>query len=199
MGRLATWLVSLSGFGYKEAHEFAYWNSRGYVSINSSFPKTGFIHGKFLFIDERVTIYRAKSGGSIILGDQVAILRDSILETELGGTIEIGDGTWIHQKCILAAAAAAIKIGKSVMIAARCSFYPHNHSIEANIPISKQPLYSKGPIIIGDNAWLGTGVIVLSGVTIGEGAVIGAGAVVNKNIPANAVAFGAPARVVKMR
>jgi acetyltransferase-like isoleucine patch superfamily enzyme len=199
MGRLATWLASLSGLYYKDALELAYCNSGGYIAFSASFPTSDFILGKFVFIDKRVTIFRAKSGGPIILGDKVAILRETILETEQGGTIEIGDSTWIHPKCNLAAAAAAIKIGRNVMIAAGCSFFPHNHSIEPNIPIAKQPLYSRGPIIIGDNAWLGTGVIVLSGVTIGEGAVIGAGAVVTKDIPANAVAFGVPARVLKMR
>jgi maltose O-acetyltransferase len=54
------------------------------------------------------------------------------------------------------------------------------------------------PIVIHDNAWLGGGVIVLAGVTIGENSVIGAGSVVTKDIPANAVAVGNPARVIRM-
>lgn len=53
------------------------------------------------------------------------------------------------------------------------------------------------PIIIGDNVWLGGGVIVCPGVTIGDNSVIGAGAVVVKDIPASAVAVGNPARVVR--
>ncbi len=65
--------------------------------------------------------------------------------------------------------------------------------------IRKQPLQSKGPIIIEDDAWLGFGAIVLSGVHIGKGAVIGAGAVVTHDVPEGAVAVGSPARVVKMR
>lgn len=199
MGRLATWIASLAGINYKNAIELVYYNKGGYIAPSAEFPKLGFFPGKFVFIDKRVTIFREKSGGPIVLGDQVAILRDSILETEHGGSIEIGNGTWIHPKCNLAAAGEKIKIGAGVMIAARCSFYPHNHSIEPDIPIAKQPLSSKGPIIINDNAWIGTGVIILSGVHIGEGAVIGAGAVVTSDIPANAVAFGVPARVVKMR
>ena len=62
-----------------------------------------------------------------------------------------------------------------------------------------QGVYTKGPISIGDNSWLGTGVIVLDGVTIGNAAVIGAAAVVNKDIPPNAIAFGIPAKVKKNR
>ncbi len=53
------------------------------------------------------------------------------------------------------------------------------------------------PITIGDNVWLGGGVIVCPGVTIGDNSVIGAGAVVTKDIPADVVAVGNPARVVR--
>jgi acetyltransferase-like isoleucine patch superfamily enzyme len=86
-----------------------------------------------------------------------------------------------------------------VQIAPYCAFYPYNHSFKPGEPIVRQPLQTKGDIIVGDDVWLGTGVIVLDGVTIGKGAVIGAGSVVTKSIPADAIAFGVPARVVKMR
>lgn len=53
------------------------------------------------------------------------------------------------------------------------------------------------PITIGDNVWLGSGAIVLAGVTIGENTVVGAGAVVTRDLPANVVAVGNPARVIR--
>jgi maltose O-acetyltransferase len=53
------------------------------------------------------------------------------------------------------------------------------------------------PITIGDNVWLGGGVIVCPGVTIGDNTVVGAGAVVTRDLPANVVAVGNPARVVR--
>jgi virginiamycin A acetyltransferase len=58
---------------------------------------------------------------------------------------------------------------------------------------------SKGPIIIEDEVWIGTGALILSGVKIGRGAIVGAGAVVNKEIPPYAIAAGNPAKVIKFR
>lgn len=68
-------------------------------------------------------------------------------------------------------------------------------------PLEPQPrrdkLEAARPITIGDNVWIGGGAVVLPGVTIGDNSVIGAGAVVTKDVPANVVAVGNPARVVR--
>jgi len=58
---------------------------------------------------------------------------------------------------------------------------------------------SKGPVVIGNNVWIGDAAIILSGVNISDGAVIGAGSVVTRDIPPFAVAVGNPARVIKKR
>lgn len=61
----------------------------------------------------------------------------------------------------------------------------------------KRPIYSKGPVIIGDNVWIGDKATILPGVTIGDGAVIAANAIVTKDVPAYCVAAGNPARIIK--
>jgi maltose O-acetyltransferase len=90
---------------------------------------------------------------------------------------------------------AKITIGNDVQIG------PNVQLLTATHPIEPGPRRDKWegskPIAIGNNAWLGGGVIVCPGVTIGENTVVGAGAVVTKDLPANVVAVGNPARVVR--
>jgi len=92
-----------------------------------------------------------------------------------------------------------IEIGCGVQIAPNCAFYSYDHSFAPGRPIAGQPIRTKGGIVIGDDAWLGFGVVVLDGVKIGNGAVIGAGSVVTRDVPPETIAVGAPARVVKRR
>jgi maltose O-acetyltransferase len=74
-------------------------------------------------------------------------------------------------------------------------FLTPTHPIDADLRRAK--FEAAEPITIGNNVWLGGGVIVLPGITIGENTVVGAGAVVTKDLPANVVAVGNPARVIR--
>jgi acetyltransferase-like isoleucine patch superfamily enzyme len=184
---------------YKKAGSLATLSPSGYISTKAVIEHPDIRLGKQIFIDERVVFNKMKNGGPVVLEDRVTILRDGIIETGDWGGVHIGEGTYIHPGCQLIAYKSDIVIGSRVMIAPNCSFYPHDHGTKPNIDIIDQPLVSKGPIRIDDNAWLGTGVIVLGGVSIGAGAVIGAGSVVTKNIPKNAIAFGRPAKTIRLR
>lgn len=77
----------------------------------------------------------------------------------------------------------------------------HGNSINEDLKVrpSIRQLYSKGPIIIGNNVWIGDGVVILSDVSIGDGCIIGANSVVTHSIPAGCVAAGVPARVIKTK
>lgn len=88
---------------------------------------------------------------------------------------------------------AAIYIGNNVLIGPNVTMATAGHPIEPNL--RKRALQFNLDIHIGNNVWLGAGVIVLPGVTIGDNTVIGAGSVVTKDIPANTVAVGNPCRV----
>lgn len=199
-GRFATRLATWFAPPYKEgALVLAKMNKGGYIAPSATLYHRDIQFGANVFMGDRVIIFQARNGGPVKLGDRVCILRDTIIETGDSGSITLGADVYIHPRCQLNAYIAPIEIGCGVLIAANCSFYPHDHGIAPEQPIRDQPLETKGPIVIGDHAWLGTGVTVLGGVEIGKGAVIGAGSVVTKNIPDGAIAFGVPARVVKMR
>ena len=93
-----------------------------------------------------------------------------------------------------------IRIGSDVMMGPECMIYTINHmTSRTDCPMNQQGVEQPRPVVIGDDVWIGSRVIILPGVQIGNGAVIGAGAVVPKDIPAYAVAVGNPAVVVKYR
>jgi maltose O-acetyltransferase len=90
---------------------------------------------------------------------------------------------------------ARVTIGDDVQIGPNVQLLTPTHPVEPEP--RRQKWEAAAPITIGDNVWLGGGVIVCPGVTIGENTVVGAGAVVTRDLPANVVAVGNPARVVK--
>lgn len=116
------------------------------------------------------------------------------LRTDYGQYVHIGEGTFINYDCILLDV-AKIRIGSKCQIAPRVSLLTATHPVD---PGPRADGWESGaPITIGDNVWLGAGVIVLPGVTIGDNSVIGAGAVVTGDIAANVVAVGNPAHVLR--
>ena len=111
--------------------------------------------------------------------------------------IKIGNNTRIHGSCIHAY--ELIEIGNNCLIAANCQIFDGNgHDLSFdNLENRIKTKGSSKPIHIGDNVWLGTGVIILPGVTIGNGSVVAAGSVVRNNIPAMVVAAGNPAVIIR--
>lgn len=116
------------------------------------------------------------------------------LYVDYGTYITVGEDTFVNYN-LTALDVAPITIGRDCQIGPNVQLLTPTHPVEPEPRRDK--LEAARPITIGDNVWLGGGVIVLAGVTIGENSVIGAGAVVTKDIPANVVAVGNPARVIR--
>lgn len=96
-------------------------------------------------------------------------------------------------------AAGGVWIGENVIMGQRVSFHSENHcSDRSDIPICLQGVTRQG-ITVEDNCWTGENVVFLDGAHVGEGRIIGAGSVVRGNIPANLVAVGVPAKVIRSR
>ena len=116
------------------------------------------------------------------------------LRVDYGHNITIGDGSWVNFG-LTALDVAPIVIGQDVLIGPNCSLYTAIHPTEPGPRRAKWE--SAAPITLGDNVWLGGSVVVCPGVTIGENSIIGAGAVVTRSVPANSIAVGNPARVIR--
>jgi len=109
--------------------------------------------------------------------------------------ISIGDNFYANAFCHIL---GDVEIGNDVIIGPRVTIWSRDHGLKRNQLIRLQP-HTTSEIIIGDDVWIGAGVIILKGVTINNGAVIGAGSVVTKDVPEYAIAVGIPARVIKYR
>lgn len=135
----------------------------------------------------------------ISIGDDVFVGAGSWLQafdTE-SASIEIGDGTSIAGSCVLSAA-VCVRLGKRVLLARNVYIADHMHEFErASLAVLDQGVSRRGPVEIGDGAWLGQNVVVGPGVRVGHGAVVGANSVVLTDVPDRAVAVGAPARVIR--
>ncbi len=196
-GRIATRLAVWGYPPYKARHALARMSPRGYVSPHARIHHPNLALGKHVFLGEGVIVFGRSREDAVVLGDEVVINKDTIIESGHGGSLVIGARTTIQPRCQLSAYKGAIRIGADVQIAPNCAFYPYNHGMLADTPMKSQPLVSKGGIVLEDDVWLGYGVVVLDGVRIGKGAIVGAGSVVTRDIPAGAVAAGNPAKVIK--
>ncbi|QNE35805.1 sugar O-acetyltransferase [Leifsonia shinshuensis] len=116
------------------------------------------------------------------------------LYVDYGENLHIGAGTFVNYN-LTALDVATITIGEDCQIGPGVQLLTPTHPIDPEQRRAR--LEAALPIVIGDNVWLGGGVVVCPGVTIGDDSVIGAGSVVTRDIPAGVVAVGSPARVIR--
>jgi acetyltransferase-like isoleucine patch superfamily enzyme len=112
--------------------------------------------------------------------------------TNFGRFIKIGKNVFINHACTFLDM-GGITIEDNVLIGPKANLITENHPLT---PADRKALICK-PIVVKRNAWIGAAATILPGVTIGENAVVAAGAVVSKNVPANIVVGGIPAKHIK--
>lgn len=150
--------------------------------------------GKYINLGEGLTLgkyCRFEVFPHLMVGDERFKIR-------FGKNVQINDNVHI-------CAMESVKIGDNVLMASHVFISDNSHGSYAgdeqdsspDIPPTERK-YSTAPVKIGDNCWIGEGVIIMPGVEIGYGCIIGAHSVVNSNIPDRTIAVGAPARVVKI-
>jgi acetyltransferase-like isoleucine patch superfamily enzyme/acyl carrier protein len=117
----------------------------------------------------------------IRIGNDVIIARDTIIQGKTAG-VKIGDRCVIGSQCQLSSA-GGIFIGNYVMLSGKCYIGGgHYRTEDIETPMIDQDLYSKGPVVIEDDVWLGAGVVILDGVRIGKGCFVGAGSIIRDDI-----------------
>lgn len=112
--------------------------------------------------------------------------------TDYGKNITVGKNVFINSGCCFQDQ-GGITIGDNALIGQQVVIATLNHDLCPEKRANMLP----APVIIGNNVWVGAHATILAGVTIGDNSVIAAGAVVTKNVPANSVVAGVPAKVIK--
>ena len=131
---------------------------------------------------------------SEIIGNQLDVSTTVFVpfHTNFGRFIQIGKNVFINHACSFLDM-GGITIEDDVLIGPKVNLITENHPVE---PANRKVLVVK-PIVIKRNAWIGAAATILPGVTVGENAVVAAGAVVSKDVPANTVVGGIPAKILK--
>lgn len=198
-GRLCCRMAAAFSPGYKAQARLARITTNAFVAASAVLDHSRLELGRSVFLGDGVTIHGTPDSGAVIIGERSCLHAGVIVESSQGGTLRVGRETHIQPRCQLSAHKGSIIIGSDVQIAPACGFYPYNHGTALGVKMREQPIESRGDIVIGDDVWIGYGVVVLDHVTIGDGAVVAAGSVVRADVPPNSIAAGVPARVVGHR
>jgi acetyltransferase-like isoleucine patch superfamily enzyme len=112
--------------------------------------------------------------------------------SEFGKNLHLGKNVFINLGCRFQDT-GGITIGDGTLIGHGSTLTTLNHAVDP----ARRADMTPSPILIGRNVWLGAGVTVVPGISIGDGAIVGAGSVVTKDVPANAIVAGVPARIIR--
>lgn len=131
-------------------------------------------------------IYYKLFCGRIVIGKNLNFRRNFIINISGEGKVLIGDNVFFNNDVSLNSH-EMITIGNNCIFGESVKIYDHNHKFsDPNVMISEQG-YSCRSVYIGNNCWIGSGVIILAGVTIGDHVVIGAGCIINDDVESNTI------------
>jgi acetyltransferase-like isoleucine patch superfamily enzyme len=149
-----------------------------------------------LFLGKRLQIQVGK-GGRLRFG-RFAWIGDGTKIRCHEGEVVIGEKTVLGQECTISAY-QRVRIGEQCVVADRAMFIDFDHNVsEVERPIRLQGIY-KRDVEVGSNVWVGYGACVLRGVRVGDNSIVGTNSVVTRDVPANSVVGGVPARVIRTR
>lgn len=183
--------------------------------MNTLISKLGFIYNmlKYKYRFKKSGRFYISSYSSIIGANMISLgntfFANRFLRLEVFGTnkeikLQIGNRVGLGESVHIGVS-NFVEIGDNVLIGSRVLITDHNHgeytSLNPSSPFEApaiRQIHSAGPVIIGENVWIGDGVVILPNVKIGFGCVIAANTVVTKDLPAMTIAGGNPCRILKV-
>ena len=118
-------------------------------------------------------------------------------KSTFSGKVYFGDNCNFNGMDVIGA--GTVRFGNNFHSGNSCSIITQNHNFDSGNAIPYDDTYILKTVIIGDNVWFGTNIIVIGNITIGEGVIVAAGSVVVKSIPNYAIVGGNPAQIIKYR
>ncbi|WP_445151894.1 acyltransferase [Baekduia sp. Peel2402] len=193
--------------------------SGGPIALLRFARRNGMLNWKYARLVARLGYWKLRLGRRLKLDGLAFICPGVKLEIGRGATLRLGRWSWlghgckvrVHegecsigaktvlgQECTISAF-QNVSIGRECILADRVMLIDFDHGVvEVERPIRAQGIY-KRDVRVGHNVWVGYGACFLRGATVGDNCVIGTNAVITKDVPADAVVAGAPARVLRMR
>jgi acetyltransferase-like isoleucine patch superfamily enzyme len=191
----------------------------GLLTLLRFLHRHGMLNLKYGRLVVRMGLWKLRLRSRLRLDGLAFIGPGCSLEVKRGATLELGRWSWVGHGCKIRSHEGTVSIGAKSVLGQECTISSFQHvsigrecviadrvmlidfdhgMVEVDRPIRLQGIY-KRDVRVGNNVWIGYGACILRGVTIGDNAVIGTNAVVTRDVPANAVVAGVPARVLRMR
>ena len=195
---MKNWFIKRIAVWQRQAEEYRH--EKNWQFVSSRFKKLGVgarvVHPYYIYGQWNIEVGKYFSADQNFWMEAI----ESYGEQKCEPSIYIGDNVRINRNCHIGAI-DSITIGNGVLLGSNILITDHAHgdstSSQQLIPPTQRPLYSKGPVVIGNNVWIGDNAVILPNVTLGDGCIVGAGAVVTKSFPAGSVIGGNPARLLK--
>ena len=135
---------------------------------------------QFFFCKEEIiansTHFTINGKGCIRIGKKCGMRRDCEISVAENGSLTLGDGFFMNRGCVIACH-DSITIGNNTRLGPNVMIYDHDYDFK-NQDVAQRKKHKTSPVVIGNNVWLGAGVIVLRGTVIGDNCVVGAGSVI---------------------
>jgi acetyltransferase-like isoleucine patch superfamily enzyme len=191
----------------------------GLLTLLRHLRRNGMLNDKYALLALRLGWLKLRLRERLRLDGLAFVAPGCTLEIGRDGSLELGRWSWIGHGCKLRCHEGEVSIGAKTVMGQECTISAYQHvsigrecviadrvmmidfdhgMVEVERPIRVQGIY-KRDVRVGNNVWIGYGACILRGVTVGDNAVIGTNSVVTRDVPANAVVGGVPARVIRMR